>query len=223
MDNSNCALSVSRFEPTCAPGLDSGVVFNRNGDALLLSCQQGLVRATRAAGCLLEPEPNDLVLVSVLPDGSAWVLSVLERRPPDCGIEYPATIRLPEQTVLAADALSLASRTLRCDAEKMTLKAADVAVEGTRVRVEASLLSLGGRLLMQTFGAMHTVAKRVSERVTHKNQWYAALRENVRGLVDRKAGRVRLESETGVRLRAGQVDIKARTVLDLDAEHIRLG
>lgn len=203
--------------------MDSGVVFSQSGDALLVSCGQGLVRATRAAGCLLEPELQDRVLVAILADGSAWVLSVLERRTTERGAACPATIRLPEQSVLAADALSLASRTLRCDAENVTLKAADVAVEGTRVRVEASLLVLGGKLLVQTFGAMHTVARRVFERILHKNQWYAALRESVCGLVERKAGRVRLECKTGLRLRTGQADIKAKTVLDLDAEHIRLG
>lgn len=219
-------MSLSGIKP--APGMDSGIVFSRSGDALLISCGQGVMRATRAVGCLLEPEPHDRVLLAVLADGSAWVLSVLERSEKSATdqaviAENIATVRLPANSVLAADSLSLASRDLRCTAENLTLTGSDVRVEGTRVRVEAGLLALGGAVLLRTFETMHTVAKRSSERILHVNHWYAALRERVRGLVDRKAGRMRLESETGLRVRAGQADIKAKTVLDLDAEHIRLG
>lgn len=214
---------VSRFVSIPASGLDSGTVFSRSGDAMLVSSGQGMVRATRAAGCLLEPEPHDRVLLVVLSDGSAWVLSVLQRGEEQGEEGAGATVHLPDNSVLAAKSLRVAVHDFQCTAESLTLRGKDVAVEGAQVRVEAPLLILGGKLLLRTFETIHTVARRSSEHILHVNNWYAAIRERVHGLVDRKAGRARLETEAGLRVRAGKADIKAKTVLDLDAEHIRLG
>lgn len=221
-DSSQNAAFFPRTSPGAASGMDSGTVVSRSNDAFLVASGQGVIRATRAAGCLLEPDVQDRVLLAVLADGSAWVLSVLER---NTGQEphTAATIRLPDHSVLAADTLNLAARDLRCDAENLTLKADEVGIEGTRVQVKGSLLCLGGKLLSQTFEAMHTVAKHSSEHILHVKKRYTELRERVYGLADRKAGRMRLESEESLRIRAAQADIKAETVLDLDAEHIRLG
>ena len=119
--------------------LTSGVVRAREGDALLVAGPFGLVRARRADGCLLQPEPRDAVLLALLDDGDAWVLSVL-RRADACA---SGELRLPARTRLHTGELSLSADDLR--------------LSGRVVSVRAGLLTLGGRLLLQGFAAVRTL------------------------------------------------------------------
>lgn len=212
--------------PTVGPGRDfdisggisGGIVAGQSGSALLVSSSGQLLRATRAEGCLLEPAPGDKVLVASLPDGEIWVLSVLQRASAET-----ATVALPRNTVITADTLHLAARETRCVAENLTLQGDRMTLEGRHMTLTATVLNLGGSLLVHTFEAMHTVVKKCTEQILQKQQWYGTLRQRVRELAQYRAGRVRFESDTALRVRAENADVKAQKLLDMDAEHIRLG
>ncbi len=81
--------------------LDKGTVIGAQGRALLVRTRRGVVRAERAAGCLLAPRCGDGVLTAFLPDGEAWVTCVLTRQ------DVEAEVELPPKSVLNARELSV--------------------------------------------------------------------------------------------------------------------
>lgn len=182
---------------------DKGTVMGAQGRALLVQTARGIVRAERAAGCLLTPKRGDVVLVVALADGEAWVTCVLSRAAGEAEIE------LPEKTALRGRELSVES-------EKTSFAARTISLEGT-------ILSLGGGLLLQGFAAVQTAARRVGECVARKSGRYGELSERTDGLDERSAGRMRVSSETSYRLRAENADVRAEAMLDLDAERIKVG
>lgn len=198
-------------------GLVAGVVHSYADGAALVHCAQGLLRAERAAGCLLVPAPRDTVLLALLPSGEVWVLSVLRQHTP------AGTLQLPPDATVNADSLQVRTRNTRFDAEKMTFAARDMDLQGERISLSARLLSLGGQALLQSFTAVHTLAKQLTERILHKKSEHESLHEQVADLAERRAGRIRLHSDTGLRVRAEHADIRAESVLDMDAKHIKLG
>ncbi len=59
--------------------LSTGSVLALKGKTILVQSESGVVTADRAAGCLLDPKAGDKVLVSILGENEAYVLSVLKR------------------------------------------------------------------------------------------------------------------------------------------------
>lgn len=195
----------------------SGVVQVTDGEALLVRGDFGLVRCQRATGCLLTPVPQDRVLLAFVEE-TAWVLAVLERK-----AKGAAVLHLPEQAELWTDSLAIRARTTHLDAEELTLSSRTLRLAAEDMSLHSSLLALSGKVLVQGFGAVQNFACWLGERVFRRKARYGELRENVDGLVERQAGRVRLNSRASYRLRAENADIRAKTVLDLDAEHIKMG
>lgn len=185
--------------------LVSGTVQTGDGDALLVAGSFGLVRARRAEGCLLQPEVRDTVLLALLRDGSAWVVSVLRRS----DAHAPGEVRLPART--------------RLRGRELTLSAGDLRLSGGAVDVRAGVLTLGGHLLLQGFAAIRTVCRNLKEHALRRSGRYGALDEAVEDLTHRAAGRVRSEARDSYRLRAGHADIRATGQVDIDGRHIKVG
>ena len=188
-------------EPTGS--IEKGTVIGVQGRAVLVNMMHGIVRAERAAGCLLTPRSGDVALVALLSDGEAWVTCVLSRADGEAEIEFP------EKTSLRGQELSIES-------EKTSLSARSISLEGT-------ILSLGGGILLQGFAAVQTAARRVGEHIARKEGRYGELCERTEGLDERSAGRMRVKSETSYRLRAENADVRAEAMLDLDGEKIKVG
>ncbi|MEG2140152.1 MAG: DUF3540 domain-containing protein [Bilophila sp.] len=195
----------------------SGVVHSCDQEAVLVHSAQGLLRATRAAGCLLTPAPRDTVLLALLATCEVWVLTVLHQHAPQ------GTLSLPQDTTLSADTLHLQTRHTTVQGEKITLTATDMHLHGETLTLSARLLSLGGQALLQVFNTVQIVAQKLKERSGRKYSEHQTLHESITDLAERKAGRMSLQSTNGLRVRADHADIRAKTVLDLDAEHIKLG
>lgn len=187
--------------------LATGTVHSRQGDALLVAGPFGLVRALRADGCLLAPNVRDTVLLALMDDGEAWVISVLRQA---VGVaQAESELRLPEKT--------------RLHGQRLTLEAEELRLNGRSVDIRAGLLSLGGRVLLQGFAVVQTICRHLGERALRRSGRYAALEEDVRDLAHRSAGRVRSEARTSYRLRAEHADIRAAEQVDIDGRHIKVG
>lgn len=185
--------------------LTSGTVQARHEDALLVAGSFGLVRARRAEGCLLQPEIRDTVLLALLDDGSAWIISVLYRADSHaCG-----EVCLPAQS--------------RLQTRSLTLRADELHLSGQTVAIRAGLLTLGGRALLQGFAAMRTFCRDLKERALRRTGHYGTQEEQVDDLDHRTAGRIRHEARTSYRLRAEHADIRASEQVDIDGQHIKVG
>lgn len=202
-----CPLPFSSGEHA----LHCGIVMACGDDRCLVQLAAGTVRADRAAGCLLVPENGDTVLVAVPSSGTAWVLSVLQRRG-----SGEATVALPAQTAVAAEDMRLESRSLH-------LHGQDVSLSGAAVTVQGGLVHLCGGILTHTFGSVCTFARSVLEKIGRLQTACTKKRETVQELAEMQAGRMRLHVDSSVRLRAETVDMAAQKHLVLDAEHIKVG
>lgn len=119
----------------------------------------GLVRARRAAGCLLMPRQGDTVLL-FLPDGGgddpAYVLSVLER-PEDSG-----ELALPADTTLTARSLAIRADALSMSGRVLTQAFAAVrSLAGSVLERAARRLGLYGRQIDRVSDVRETTAGRI--------------------------------------------------------------
>ncbi len=185
------------------PLLRTAWVQSVDGDELVVAGPLGLVRARRAAGCLLAPERGDKVLVFLAPD-DCHVLSVLEKHG-DQG-----ALLLPEHTEVAA------ARTLSLRADSLHL------ASGT-CTVRASLVELTGSLLRQTFASVQTRAGRLVHQAGRHFAFFDRLFTRVRDVQETEAGRVRLRAEESLRVRARNTDVRSEDSVLVDGRTIKIG
>jgi hypothetical protein len=184
--------------------LVEGVARMVSGACCMVATPAGLLRATRAAGCLLAPMAGDRVLLALTPD-NAWVLAVLER-----GEGGAATLELPPQTTVnARAALILATGDLRAEAASLTLS--------------APFMRFSGKLLLQSFETVRTLAGRLEELAFRRHARYGKTREETAETREISAGRMRVDCAHSARLSAENLNVRARELLDMDAGHIKLG
>ena len=171
------------------PALASGRVQQTDSGACLVAGPFGLLRAQRAAGCLLEPRAGDKVAL-FLTAQEAWVISVLSRTADEGELALPA-----RTAVRAAGSLSL----------------------------QAPSLHLQGGVLVKAFDSVRTVASKIFEKAGLRFGLFGKHAEQVSGLRETKAGRMRVALDEGLRVRSGSADLKARESMRIDGGHINIG
>ncbi|GHU17226.1 hypothetical protein FACS189475_00710 [Betaproteobacteria bacterium] len=166
-------------------------------DKLVVAGQFGLVRATRAAGCLLTPEAGDRVLLAFTGE-EAWVLSVLSR----AADAKTGTLTLPAHTVMQAKRLELSSDVLE---------------------LRAGVLFVTGKLLAESFDVVRRKAGKLLDVALRRHACYGKSREETQETAEVSVGRLRFDCRHSARMRAENLDIKASELLDLDGSHIKVG
>ncbi len=221
-------------ELTCQPlsfqdqyQLREANIFSCVDDIFLVTDTAGLVKARRAASCLLAPETGDTVLLCAGP-ASAWIVAVLERRAesqPDSRAADTAAdtaaacarIVLPEHCAVQATTLSLtAARDLRLAGQKIQVK-------GHAVDIAASLVRATGMRLEQGFQAVHTKAEHLVTQAGRVLGFFRRRLEKVDGLCETEAGSMRVSSKESLRVRSQSLDMRSKKTVVLDGEHIHIG
>ncbi|MBN2688564.1 MAG: DUF3540 domain-containing protein [Deltaproteobacteria bacterium] len=187
-----------------------------------VTCRGGTVRAERAAGCLLEPEVDDLVLICRDEEGRGFILSVLKRRKG----EGKSSLCLSGDTVLdikggaltvSAERVDLRGRRqLSASAPAIEIKA----VKGTALLGELSFLAgtLRGSIgkVMTKIGSMETTAERLIQKVKRCYR-------DVEDFEETRIGRVRYLVKGMFSLRAKNTVIESEEAVRIDGDKIYLG
>ncbi len=190
--------------------LSEGRVQWTEGNSMLTIGSRGLIKAERAASCLLMPEKGDIVLLSLTESGRAWVLSVLVRE------GESGELSLPKKTALRTEELNI-------DAEKASCTSRELTLQASHMSLSSHLLSLGGKVLLQGFSVVRTIAGMVSEHIVRRRSRLGSLSEHIEGLCEHKSQRLRARIEKSLRIRAENADMHAKEQIDLDARHIKIG
>jgi hypothetical protein len=179
-----------------------GRVLSTREGRFLVDAGAGEYAATKALACLVEPMVGDRVLVALAGDGSAYVLSVLEREGTRTELVVPGDleIRVPAGrcVVGAKGGVDLVS-------------SAHVGVTGEEVRVHARA---GTFFVEQLAHVGSVVATKVDELKIHA----AALDATVERVTERLKRVYRFVSEFD-HLRAERVDWAAKKNMSLRAEN----
>lgn len=166
------------------------------------------VAAQRGAGCLVHPEPGDLVLVAAATEsgGEAFVISVLRRaRVEGARIGVAGS---PDMTI-AQPILRLACDELEADADRVTLRA-----RATRYLGEAATA------VLDRIDVLFRALNLVGDRSASKLGTQVRIVDGVDTLV---AGQVAYKANETMTLRSADTVMTAKADVRIDAERISLG
>lgn len=204
------------------PFLSYARVREKTDSGFLLHGDAGSFSAERAAGCLLAPEPGDLVLLSADVSGKAHILCVLERERPESPnrLVLQGTSSLEVQSgsfsMMAEGGIHLGSMealSLTAPCFSLCATQADISLEETRMagkNLTASLERI--RTVAQT---MDTFVKNWVQRMVscfryvkeHDEKQCASARELVSGTLTVQTGNSVHTAEGHVKIDAEQIHL----------------
>jgi len=193
-----------------------GAIIVARGDGMV-------VRARRAASCIVAPESGDRVLMAQTGEGRVYVLSVLERSDAttaerwvaegDVTIEAKAgrvdvvasegaSVSSTGEVAIRGQEISLSSAVAKVAFGKLSLLGREVLGEVANVRVVAETLDTAAELIVQT-------AARVTRVITEI--------EHVR------AGAIDMAAEKVLAIHAENAMVTAKELVKMDGEAVQLG
>lgn len=194
-----------KIEPEARPEAatqEVGRVVRAADGAFVVASGAAEIEARRAVSCMVEPEADDVVLVSVVPGRGAYILAVLEREGRDVSVVLDGDLRvtLPSGrfVVGAAEGVTFAS-------------GKEVGVVAGEVKVNARLGSVFVESLSYLGTAVHAEIEKAKVRA-------AAFDATVERVVQR-AKRVYRFVEEIEQLRAERIDHAARKNMSLRGEN----
>jgi hypothetical protein len=204
-----------------SPADASGVVIARDGRNVHIARGGRISEARVAFGCIVQPEPGDQVLISIV-DGTIWVTSVLER-----SSEAPMRLWAEGDVSIVSmrgDVSLMAAQSLNLDAAKRArLAAAEIDLHASVARfVLDELLQVGRRASLLVGKIRHvselieTFAEHVLTRVQRSSRF-------VEGSDQLRAGDIDHRAESTLQMRAETMLMTADVVARLDADQIHMG
>ncbi len=164
-----------------------------------------LLRARRAAGCLLLPEPGDLVLAFVAGNGSGYILNVLEKSTPDSStLSLPGKVEIEAQQGLALNSPDISLRGVSGSAHFV-----DFGLSAFRVETRAHKATI---LLDSMRSTVRLVVQNIRDSL-----------RRVSNLDTVEAKRMRTRVDESYHLKAGKAKVLADEDVSIDGERIHLG
>ncbi len=177
-------------------------------------------RACIAAGCLLQPQPGDRVLLLCCDGAPAFVTCVLERAGP-CGC-----LRLPGGSELRSDdgglRLHAAQLHLLADAA-LSARAPDLALQAARCRLAGGSLELRVGRLQALLGTLRLRGRECLARLGRSFSECGDSVRRIRGIDETHAAQQRVHVEHRLHIQCHDTSILAENHVRVDARHIDLG
>lgn len=201
--------------------LETGRVVSREGGNYLLLINDRIPHtAQRAAGCLLEPETGDMVLLIRNSGAGSFILSVLLRAggqsriliEGDTLIEVKGgELKLEGETLSlrGTDSASIEAPLLEMGAARAKLLCSDLDIAAEQGVARFSRFTLTARVIDK-------IAERITERVRDCFRWIGRIDQT-------RAGEISVKSEGRLAMHGGDASITAVHDVKIDGAKIRLG
>lgn len=199
----------------------AGRVTHLDDAAITVSTDDGDLRARRAVSCLEAPREGDLVLATVLDDGRAWVLAVLDREGAGRRLSVEGDVELHVKQgalrITADEGLELATPGV------LRTVAAEALHRARRVSVLADAASLVGRAVEAQVERAVTVAEHIDRTATRITERSVQAMRFVEELDQVRAGTVDWVAAKLMNLRGRHALVTAEELAKVDAGQIHLG
>jgi hypothetical protein len=200
---------------------EMGTVVRAEPAGLVVRTEHGDYRAVRATSCLVEPRPDDLVLVAAAADGRCFILAVLAREAgagADLAIDGNLSIRAPgEIELVARDGMKLHS------ADTIDVAAASLSVNAGEGSVVIERLAYVGRLVQSEIEKVKSFAGTVDMVLDRLTQRVKRSYRSVEELDHVRAERIDYEAEKSVSIHGETAVVTAERLVKVNGEQIHFG
>jgi hypothetical protein len=201
--------------------LEDARVIGREGGAFAVRAGNRRLEARRAAGCLVEPEEGDRVLLAWIGD-ERFILSVLAREPGAASrlsVDGDLELRVPAGRFVVASQHGI-DLTTAADAN---LTAGELNVTAARAKLFVQALEALGERVEAQWSRAKIVAEKVDGIFERLHQRVARSYRFVREMDQVRAANLDYRAEHTARVHAENAVITADDVVKVDGEQVHIG
>jgi hypothetical protein len=197
-------------------------VIDKSGILYEVETGSGIFQVNRAVSCLVEPQPNDTVLIVRREFEPGYILAVLERQNQDKTIlQFSGDVEIKTENgrieVLAKDGLDLSSsKEINVTSHEFNLAAAKGAVT-------INNLTFWGCFFETHVDKIKTITENIELFVKHFFQKSEQSRKIVDQLDYIKSNQISYEAESTLQLRGTFSQMTAKEDIHIDGERINIG
>lgn len=201
-------------QPEAAFSQEDGRVQTVTKDITLVQTSRGIEPVRRAVSCLVNPVQGDLVLISRIGPGHAYITAVLERESAKqtettLAFEGDVTLSSPGAIQLASDSAHLVNRHFKLSSQKVSLATGELEAVSEKASLHTSQIRLFSK-------AIDVVAERMTRHLK-------SLISIVKGAEVRQADTLTEEVKDVHLQRDRQTVMNTRKDLQMNAERIHMG
>ena len=199
-----------------------GQVVGRENSIFTVETDHGRYRVRRAVSCLVQPEIDDLVLVSISHSGQGHLLAVLEREPGlTTTLAFEADVDLTAENgrlgLTAGHGLALSSN------QDISLLSAKLGVTAAEGMVNVRRLSFVGAILEGSVDLVKMVADTFESFVQRFSRSAKYSYRQIDELDQLHCGRLHYKAEGTLQMRGGFSQLTAKEDVHIDGERINIG
>lgn len=200
---------------------ERGVITGKKNKFYSVSTSMGMVHAKRAYSCLIEPEIEDTVIISMTPEDECYVTAILDR-----GRARPAMLSFEDDVAIRTNGgnMRLEARSgvqIACP-QSISLCSHEFEVAALEGDVSINRLSFVGELFQSNVGIIKIFARAIDlivERFVSKaNRSY----RYVDGHEQIKAGSYECSAQNNLRFRGKVSQFSAEEDVIIDGKHVHL-
>jgi hypothetical protein len=215
-------IKLASKETTFQAVQEHGRIVGIEDEFYRIETDSGPVSVKRAVSCLVKPEVDDTVLVSISNHGDGYVLAVLEREQTakttlSFDTDLDITTSGGRVAITAGKGVSLAS------GRDMNLISTDVNVHAAKGTVNIGNLSLLGTLFEGHIDRIKVVADHVESFLKRFFQLSEQSFRKVEQLDHVEAGRMNYKAKQSMQLRGEFAQMTAREDVHIDGKRINIG
>jgi len=212
-------LSVKQIENE-EFAMTAGIAGVRKDGKIPVRTAKGLVIAVRAAGCLLEPEEGDTVLLVENSSGGGYILTVLERDEQKTAVvDIPGSVAIKaggNLTIAGEDVALTGREQVDIAAPVFNLRSRESSVETTNLNIKGKHLLADLKSAKTVLGSLESSVGRLVERIT---RYYARIDE----LADMRYKRLRCFVSETLFMKGRDVNVRAEGNINMDGKKINMG
>ena len=199
-----------------------GKVMEQEDSFYSVETDLGLYRVLRAVSCVVQPEANDLVLVSLSSSGEGYILAVLER---EKGVKATLSFDSDVDIKVSKGSLSIASKQGidLASTENINLIASRLGIVSSDAEINISKLTFLGRFFEGSLETVKLFAK-TFDAITER--FFRRTKRSYRFIEDTdevKTGSLHYVADKSLMLRGTFSQMTAKEDIHIDAERINIG
>jgi hypothetical protein len=200
--------------------MTAGIVGTAKDGKTHVRTAKGLILAVRAAGCLLEPQEGDTVLLVENSYGGGYILTVLERDEKKTAVvDIPGTVAIKAGggLTIAGEDVNLTGREQVYIATPVfNLRSRESSVETINLNIKGKHLLADLKSAKTVLGSLESSVGRLVERIT---RYYARIDE----LADMRYKRLRCFVSETLFMKGRDVNVRAEGHINMDGKKINMG
>ena len=198
----NSARKVIPIHSNNKPAVRIGSVISVISDEIIINMAGGTIKAKKAFSCIIDPEPDDIIICTENENGAAYILGIIERPATQkMSLSFPSDTRIQVKqgslNITSMDSVTIASKDLNCFSKRVIHKSPEAIVSYEHITANGNELQASFKTVRLISNLINTMAKQV---------------------IDKFKGYIR-STEDNDMVKAGQMARQAHGVYSMDSKH----